>query len=282
MQKKNKRRIRSVLPIYLNMTAALASVVVLFVIFLYYFQQMRIRENPKYALPKPLLLTALVFSVILFLSLIGLLCFSYLHFSNVRKRREKIEEENKEAIENMKKELACKPLSTKQEIDTRYTLKQEMSLSAIQKSMSLLYSPFFLLLAFCTMVVFVVVFSVSFLIGNPILMAIFAIYLVIPILGFVTFRFLIPKHEMKKGTTEKEYVFLDDHVCVRDDHNYQEQFFYREIEKSKKTRDGICLVYRNTNGKKAGAFIPVDEDKSPKLYEFLSLKILQREGFTDL
>ena len=278
----NKKKLLSVIPIYLNMMTALISVIVLFSVFLYYFQQMRIKENPKYSLPSPLRITALVFSVILFLSLLGLLLFSLLHFSKMKKRREKIEKENKEEIEDMKKNLASESQLTKIGSGANYTLKQKTNLSDIQKAMSLLYSPFMVLIVLCTVLVFVVVFSVSFLIGNPMLMLVFAIYLLVPLIGFMTFHYLIPKHEMKKESGEKEYTFLDDRLCIQDNQSNKEQLFYREIEKSKKFKDGICLVYQNSLGKKSGIFIPIDAKNNPNLFEFLSLKILHREGLADL
>lgn len=264
--------------VYISMGVSLASMTVLFFVFLYSFQQMRIKENPNYKLPQPLAILALVSSLILFLSLALLLVFSMLYFSKAKSQRERIEKENREALERMKDEI--KRLGIVPPKERRFVLKQNVSEAGIRKTIRYVYEPFFLSALVCTLLVFIVVFSISFLLENPMLLIVFGCYFIIPLFGYLMFQYVLPKKEAEKAEKTREIYFYDDKIQVLQK-NQVTAFSYQDVLKFKEIKDGFLLVYQIEDKKKNGLFISIDKKENVRLYEFLSMKLRSRGDILD-
>ena len=282
----NKRKSKIYLKMtYGSMAGCLVAISSLLVIFLYFFQQMRDSQNIKYSLPFGWSIF-LIFALVLLVSSLLVLVFSiYLNFENSKKIKAEIEEQNKIEIEKIKNgEISYKD-ETSFNINHKLETDSSLQFKNIKTIQYNLYSFFIIVGTVCSIVVFVILFSLAFLLKKWFLLFIFAGYFLIPLLAYLAMFFLVPyisSNKNKKANAKEVYEITTDKIkyikIENDSETISEEIDFKEFEKAKETDKYFFFISNKKDLKHSFVMILKSDVKDIEVSNYLSLKVKQING----
>lgn len=266
------------------MAGCLLAITFLLIVFLYFFQKMRELQNVRFSLSLGWSVFFIFAICLLCVSLFVLVLFSYLNYEASKKIKSIIEEQNKIEIEKIKNgEFEVEDKTT---FDINYKLETN-NLSDfkdnknIQKSLFAIYVP---ILIICTVIVFVVLFSLSYLTSNFMLMIIFGAYFLIPLFVYLSLFYFIPKHisdTSKKNNIKEKIVIKNDKIIYskykKDNCLFEETIKFVEFNRVKET-DEYFFFNSDLNLKQTYVYIKKTDIKDVKTIDYISLKAKQING----
>lgn len=278
MPRKNKLGLYLKL-VYVGMAGCLFSIACLLVVFLYDFQRMRELQSLRVSLPLPWKVFLMVSFFLFLVSLFVLAVFSIYYYMDSKKYRMMVEKENAIELLKMKEEIRKEDDGTigkKERFD--FIDGEKMTFKEIRSIYLFLYPKVYGLVSLCSSIVFVVLFSVSFLMKEWRLMLLFLGYLVFPIFLLILVYLIMPSSFAKK--TEKDYrrtVSIHGNSLrfkmEMDQEEEEHDVFFSDCIKAKETDGMYLFVFKDSKGHRHCFYLKKREDMDQRLASYLSLEV---------
>lgn len=266
------------------MAGCLIAIASLLIVFLYFFQKMRELQNIRFSLPLEWSIFFIFALCLLGVSLFVLVLFSYLNYEGSKKIKAIIEEQNKIEIEKIKNGDFKIESKTTFNINYKLETKNLSNLDDNKKIQKNLFSIYIPILIICTAIVFVVLFSLSYLTSNFKLMIIFGVYFLIPLFVYLSLFYFIPKHITDKSLIDdiKEVISIDNDGITyskfkKDNCLFEEKIKYVEFARVKEDEDSFFFI-SDLNLKQSYVYIKKSDIKDSVVCDYISLKAKQING----